>query len=675
MIAAPTRFHNAVLALVLGVALAISHSADARDKTKGAGGSKAASASSRVAPPKAGARQLAFVQIPPGQAYRQTNLVSDVAGLALLQDGLLVNPWGIALTGSSPFWVANNGSSKARIYREDPLSDVVSVNPGLGTVTIPGSPSGLPTGTVANGSADFMVTLGADSGPARFLFASLTGNISGWSPNVPAGSTAAVIAASHAGHVYTGLAIGNNGVGNFLYAADFANGAIDVHNNVFALQPTASFPFADPTIPNTVGNVYHPHNIQNIGGSLYVTYAKVGSDGEPENGVGNGFVRRFNMNGVRDLTFGINNGPLDAPWGITIASASFGVFGGALLVGNFADRGTIHAFNPTTGAFLGTLQDEGGSPIQIDQLWALTPGNGANGGDVGAVYFTAGIGNEEHGLFGVLRQTTATAASLVQFSTSDYFVNETAGSISITVLRTGDVSGSASVNYAALTDSQLGHAGASDFTLAPGTLTFGPGETSKSFVVAVTNDAIVEGDETLSLVLSNPTGAGLGSPSVATLTIVDNGTGTANLSLVKTGPASALPDAVFTYTLTVANAGPDQATNVIVTDTLPTGVTFISATPSQGSCSGTSTITCTLGTIASGGSATISLTVRAPPLPTTIINTASVTSAQSDPNLANNVSSAIVSTIANERIPTLSDWTLLTLVLMLAALGGRLRRR
>ena len=166
---------------------------------------------------------------------------------------------------------------------------------------------------------------------AAFLFSSITGNIIGWSPNAPAaGSTTGVIASSLPGHVYTGLALANNGVGNFLYAADFANGRIDVFNGTFALQPLVNFPFTDPTIPTVPGNTFFPYNIQNLGGSLYVTYAKVGPGGLPLDGVGNGFVRRFNTNGVRDLTFGINNGPLNSPWGVTIAPASFGIFGGAL---------------------------------------------------------------------------------------------------------------------------------------------------------------------------------------------------------------------------------------------------------------------------------------------------------------------------------------------------------
>lgn len=129
-------------------------------------------------------------------------------------------------------------------------------------------------------------------------------------------------------------------------------------------SPRPASPFADPTIPTTSGNTYHPYNIENIGGSLYVVYAKVGIDGRAEDGVGNGFVRRFNT-GVRDLTFGINNGPLNAPWGIVIAPASFGIFGGALLVGNFGEGNpSIHGFNPTTGAFLGTIQNESGMALR-----------------------------------------------------------------------------------------------------------------------------------------------------------------------------------------------------------------------------------------------------------------------------------------------------------------------
>jgi uncharacterized protein (TIGR03118 family) len=491
---------------------------------------------------------LAVPTIAPGSAYRQTNLISDTPGLAPVLDPLLVNPWGISLTASSPFWVANNGTSTSTLYRGDVGGSPVVRNPGMGFITIPPTPTptpfdpgSLPTGTVANPTAtEFVLPGPCATAPcgANFIFATLKGKIMGWDPNAPAsGSTTAVEAASQPGHVYTGLALANNGSGNFLYAADFASGKIDVFNSSFALQPAANFPFADPTIPTTMGNTYHPFNIQAIGGSLYVVYAKVGTDGKDEEGVGNGFVRRFNANGVRDLTFGINNGPLNSPWGVTLAPATFGIFGGALLVGNFGEGNpSIHAFNPTTGAFLGTLQDESGNGIEIDELWALTFGNGGSGGDVNTLYFTAGPGEEQHGLFGKLNPTTASATSLIQFSADEYTIGEGTGHIDITVTRSGDASGTATVNYNTFDEAvptpspspsptPAPHASQkSDYEIALGTLTFAPGETSKTFRLLVVNDAFKEGDEIIDLMLSNPTGAGvgLGSPNTAELTISDN---------------------------------------------------------------------------------------------------------------------------------------------------------
>jgi uncharacterized protein (TIGR03118 family) len=479
--------------------------------------------------------------IAPGSAYRQTNFVSDVPGIAFIEDPLLVNPWGISMTATSPFWVANAGTSTSTLYRGDVGGIVFFKQPGMPSITIPGGPpSGLPTGTVANPTATDFVLPGACATPpcgANFIFASITGNIVGWDPNAPAaGSTTGVIAAHPPNvppgipNVYTGLAIGNNGSGNFLYAANFSVGRIDVFNSSYALQPTASFPFADPTIPTTPGNTYHPHNIQAIGGSLYVAYAKVGAGGLDEEGVGNGFVRRFNMNGVRDLTFGINNGPLNSPWGITLAPATFGIFGGALLVGNFGEGNpSIHAFNPTTGAFLGTLQDEGGNGIEIDELWAIVFGNGGSGGDPNTLYFAAGIAEEQHGLFGSLKPTTASATSLVEFSSDDYTIGEGNSSIQITVTRSGNVSGSASVNYATFDETApTGHATQkNDYEIAVGKVNFAPGETSKTFKVILVDDKIDENDEAIDLALSNPTGAGLGSQNMAKLTITDNDTGAA----------------------------------------------------------------------------------------------------------------------------------------------------
>jgi uncharacterized protein (TIGR03118 family) len=463
--------------------------------------------------------------IAPGSAYRQTNFVSDIPGLAPIQDPLLINPWGIAFRGTSPFWVSNNGTSTSNLYRGDVGGSPLVKNPGLSTVTVPG---GLPTGVVGNATTDFAITpCSVATCPAAFIWASITGNIIGWNPSAGPNGTTGVIAASHAGHVYTGLAIGSNSGGNRLYAADFNNGNIDVYDGTYALTTTTGG-FADPTIPTTAGNTYHAYNIQNIGGSLYVMYAKVGTGGKPEDGVGNGFVRRFNTDGVRDLTFGINNGALNAPWGIAIAPSTFGIFGSALLIGNFGEGNpSIHAFNPTTGAFLGTLQNEAGDGIVIDELWGLQFGNGVNGGDPGTLYFTAGTGEEEHGLFGSLKPTTATATSLIQFATDNFAIGEGTGHIDVSVTRAGDASGTATVNFNTFDQSQVGHASQkSDYEIALGKVTFAPGETSKTVRILIVNDNFVEGDETIDLALSNPTGAGvgLGSPNVAELKIIDNDT-------------------------------------------------------------------------------------------------------------------------------------------------------
>src|SRR5882724_9698937 len=458
--------------------------------------------------------------IPPGSAYRQTNFVSDIPGFAPVQDPLLVNPWGVAALATSPFWIANNGTSTTQLVKGDVAGSPVVLNTGLQTVTIPG---GLPTGAVANGTVDFNVTpSGGVAAPANFIFDSITGNIVAWRRAV---GTTAQIVRSKPGHVYTGLANGANAGGNRLYAADFANGNIDVFDGTFA-DTTVTGGFVDPTIPTTVGNVYHAYNIQNIGGSLYVMYDKVGTDGRPEDGVGNGFVRRFNTDGVRDLTFGINNGPLNAPWGVAIAPSSFGIFGSALLIGNFGEGNpSIHAFNPTTGGFLGTIQNENGDGIEIDELWGLQFGNGVNGGDVGTLYFTAGPAEEEHGLFGSLKPTTASATSLIQFATDEFIIGEGTGHIDVSITRAGDASGAATVNFNTFDESAAGHASQkSDYEIALGKVSFAPGETSKTVRILIVNDTFVEGNETVNLALSNPTGTGvgLGTPNQAELTIVDN---------------------------------------------------------------------------------------------------------------------------------------------------------
>jgi uncharacterized protein (TIGR03118 family) len=475
-----------------------------------------------LAAPKLTAQQPNRLDVPiiaPGSAYRVTTLISDIPGIAPVLDPLLVNPWGMAASSSSPFWIANNATSTTQLVRGDVSGAPVVLNPSPQTVNIPG---GLPTGVVRNSTSDFQITPpgGGTPAAASFIFASETGNIVAW--NGSSGTTAQNVV-SMPGHTYKGLAIGSNSGGNRLYAADFANNHIDVFDGTFT-STTVTGGFVDATIPAG----YAPFNIQNLGGSLYVTYAKVGTGGDDEPGVGNGFVRKFNTDGVRDTGFAINNGALNSPWGATIAPASFGIFGNALLIGNFGEGNpSIHAYNPTTGAFLGTLQDESGNGIEIDELWALQFGNGGSGGDANTLYFTAGTSEEEHGLFGKLNPTTAQATSLIQFATDNFSVSEAGGHVDFTIVRNGDTSGTATVNVNTFDESQAGHASQkSDYQISLGTVTFNPGETSKTFRILIVDDTFVEGDETISLALTNPTGAGvgLGSPNRAEVTILDNDT-------------------------------------------------------------------------------------------------------------------------------------------------------
>jgi uncharacterized protein (TIGR03118 family) len=268
------------------------------------------------------------------------------------------------------------------------------------TVAIPspgGMGGGTPTGTVFNNTAgDFKVTSGGVTGKPAFLFATEDGLIAGWSPSV--NPTNAITAVDNsmggAGAVYKGLAIGSSGGSNFLYAANFRAGDVEMYNSAFGLAGT----FTDPT----VAPGYAPFNVQNIGGTLYVTFAlQNAAKHDDVAGAGNGYVDAFSLNGTFEHRIVSQGGPINSPWGLDIAPAGFGNLAGDLLVGNFGD-GTISIFNPTTDAYLGKLLGSDGKPIVEGDLWALVNGNGGPGSNVNGVYFTAGVMDEAHGLFGVL---------------------------------------------------------------------------------------------------------------------------------------------------------------------------------------------------------------------------------------------------------------------------------
>ena len=331
----------------------------------------------------------------PSDTYHQTNLVSDLPGVALIQDPDLVNPWGISMSTTSPFWVANNGSGTSTLYGGD-----VNGSRFVKMTLVVSIPDGLPTGTVFNtgSAADFIVSDGTTSGRATFLFASQVGIVSGWSPGVPPPPPSMQAQVGGTGDaVYTGLAIGQVGTATYLYAADFEHGKIDVYDNTFHAA-TLDGSFSDPNIPNS----YSIFNIQNLGGKLYVTYAQQ-SHKEPdeETDRGSGFVDVFDTSGHL-LQRLIQGNHLRAPWGMALAPDNFGAFSNALIVGNFGD-GQLHAFDPASGKYLGEMKNEDGKPVVIDGLWGITFGNGGNGGDRNALYFASGPDDETHGLFGSLR--------------------------------------------------------------------------------------------------------------------------------------------------------------------------------------------------------------------------------------------------------------------------------
>jgi uncharacterized protein (TIGR03118 family) len=315
--------------------------------------------------------------------YMQTNLVSNVSGQAAFTDPNLVNPWGMAYSATSPFWVSDNGTGVSTLYDGSGSKQAL-------TVTIPSAAAGgtaRPTGQVFNGGAGF--------NGDRFLFATEDGTIAGWRGAL--GTTAElVVNNTAAGANYKGLAIGSNGAGTFIYAANFHTGNIDVYDSIFApaFLPGA---FTDPTLPAG----YAPFNIQNLGGSLFVTYAQQDANAQDDvAGAGHGFVDVFDTSGNLQQRL-ISGGVLDSPWGVALAPADFGEFSNDLLVGNFGD-GLINAFDPLTGALLGTLKDGKGNPILIDGLWALGFGNGAGAGLGNELFFTAGPNGETDGLFGKL---------------------------------------------------------------------------------------------------------------------------------------------------------------------------------------------------------------------------------------------------------------------------------
>jgi uncharacterized protein (TIGR03118 family) len=320
---------------------------------------------------------LAPVVLASSIGFVQTNLASDQPGVAPVTDAGLKNAWGITASPTSPFWIGANGSGTSVLYSG------AGVKQGL-IVTIPGD--GSVTGVA------FSNVAGSFNGDT-FLFASEDGTFSGWRGAL--GTAAETLATGSSANVYKGLTNASVSGNQYAYLANFKTGGIDVMKGN-AAAPSLVGNFIDPALPAG----YAPFDIANLGGILYVTYAvQDAARHDDVAGAGNGIVDAFDVNG-NFLGRLVTGGQLDSPWGLAIAPAGFGDVGGDLLVGNFGN-GWINAYT-LSGTFVETLTDAKGNPLAIDGLWGLKFGNGSGSGPTGTLFFTAGPGDEQHGLFGAL---------------------------------------------------------------------------------------------------------------------------------------------------------------------------------------------------------------------------------------------------------------------------------
>ena len=372
-------------------------------------------------------------------SYVQTNIISDVEGTAAVTDPTLINPWGVSV--GPAIWIDAAGSGLVKV-------DTAAGATVIPDVTIPAasasSAHGLPSGTVYNSAGTGFNLPG--SSPALFLFGTLDGTIAAWNANSGTQAVTVVNNAS-AGASYTDIALGVNQSGTFLLAADFSLGTVDVFNSSFAPVKLAGS-FTDPNLPAG----YAPFGIHNIGGSIYVTYAQT-SNGREAVGSGLGYVDVFDSNG-NFVQRAISQGALNAPWGMALAPTGFGSMSGDLLVGNFGD-GVINAYNPTTFAYVGSLNTSAGSPAANPGLWEIFFGQSGTLGDPNTLYFAAGINGEQDGLFGSIgvAQPAAGAPSFTLTATANTLTvgAGTPGSIMVSLTPTNGFSGAVTLSCTSTT--------------------------------------------------------------------------------------------------------------------------------------------------------------------------------------------------------------------------------
>jgi uncharacterized protein (TIGR03118 family) len=378
---------------------------------------------------KLSALALAVLLVPnrtPAQHYTQKNLISDIPGMAAHTDPNLKNAWGLTRSPSgSPWWIANNNSGTSTLEdgSGNPINIFVEANASTSNFVVvpppgfaaPGTQS-TPTGIVFNGSpTDFLLNKGKPAGkPAIFLFATEDGTISGWNPAVnllPGGnppSPNAVLEVDNSDNgspnsaVYKGMTSGEIEGQRFLYVTNFRSARVEVYDTNFRRVHLGEDAFDDDSIPSG----FAPFNIQNIGGSIFVTYAKQdAARHDPVGGDGLGFVDIFSTTGKFEGR--LEHGDwFNAPWGVVWTPRDFGEFSNTILVGNFRS-GWIAAFNGFTKKFIGFVRNPDNSLVFIDGLWSLTFGNNGVAGSSTTLWFTAGPNNETDGLFGTLTPIAA----------------------------------------------------------------------------------------------------------------------------------------------------------------------------------------------------------------------------------------------------------------------------
>jgi uncharacterized protein (TIGR03118 family) len=313
--------------------------------------------------------------------YKLTNLVSNQVRAARHTDPFMVNGWGLVYAPGSPFWISDNGSGWSTLYdaagnRKSLIVEVASAGD---------SGPGTPTGIVFNGSQDFQVKNWA----SIFIFATLDGTISGWAPQSDLHNTIIGVDTSKDAHpaVFTGLAVTSKATGNMLFAADTANGTVNMYDGTFTFKGN----LVDPNLPANLT----PFGIQDINGQVYVAYAdNAGGPG--------GVIDVFGEDGSFQKRL-VSGPPLNQPWGMAVAPRNFGPLSNTLLVSNNTNAGTINAYNAVTGAFVGTVKDTNGKPFKIDQLWGIAFGGGTkNDGATNQLFFTAGPSNNLAGTFGFI---------------------------------------------------------------------------------------------------------------------------------------------------------------------------------------------------------------------------------------------------------------------------------